>query len=176
MSIPKTLSRTPTMVSDHSDTVSKAKPLPRSSDGSSIHPEKVIKPGTPQQGMVAPLQLSRWRFWAIFISLMISIFLFALGMSSTLSVDGRLTCRPTYPRYCYPQNHRSLQLPYRIIMARFRFLVRLLNILILGLTDVVALLYSASISSTLNGSKSSLRNMLSSLLYSSLSSDRSLAV
>lgn len=33
----------------------------------------------PQQGMVAPLQLTRWRFWAIFISLMISIFLFALG-------------------------------------------------------------------------------------------------
>ena len=130
MSIPKTLSRTPTMVSDHSDTVSKAKPDPssdsharRSSDGSSIHPEKVVKPGTPQQGMVAPLQLSRWRFWAIFISLMISIFLFALGMSSIMSLDGILTCRPTYPRHGYSQNHRSLQLPYRIVMARFWFLV-----------------------------------------------------
>jgi len=130
MSIPKTLSRTPTMVSDHSDTVSKAKPDPssdsharRSSDGSSIHPEKVVKPVTPQQGMVAPLQLSRWRFWAIFISLMISIFLFALGMSSTLPVDGTLIHRPTYPRHGYSQNHRSLQLPYRIIMACFWFLV-----------------------------------------------------
>jgi hypothetical protein len=145
MSIPKTLSRTPTMVSDHSDTVSKAKPTPssdsharRSSDASSIHPEKVIKPDTPQQGMVAPLQLSRWRFWAIFISLMISIFLFALGMSSTLSVDGIFTCRPTDPRYCYSQNHRSLQLPYRIIMARFWLLVCLPNILIFPMTNGLA--------------------------------------
>lgn len=130
MSIPKTLSRTPTMVSDQSETVTKAKPAPssdsarRGSDESNIHPEKVVKPGTPQQGMVAPLQLSRWRFWAIFISLMISIFLFALGMFSILSVHYILTCRPTYPRYCHSQNHRSLQLPYRIIMARLRFLVR----------------------------------------------------
>jgi len=78
------------MVTDHSESaVSKAKP-PASSDSHGVHtrrgsdesstsPEKVVKPGTPQQGMVAPLQLSRWRFWAIFISLMISIFLFALG-------------------------------------------------------------------------------------------------
>jgi hypothetical protein len=131
MSIPKTLSRTPTMVSDHSDTVSKAIPPPssdsharRSSDGSSIPSEKVVQPGSPQQGMVAPLQLSRWRFWAIFISLMISIFLFALGMSLTLSVDGMLIRRPTYPRYGHSQNHRSLQLAHRTIMARFWFLVR----------------------------------------------------
>jgi len=130
MSIPKTLSRTPTMVSDHSDTVSKAKPPPssgsarRGSDESSTHPEKVVKPATPQQGMVAPLQLSRWRFWAIFVSLMISIFLFALGMSSIMSLEEVLTCRPTYPRYCHSQDHRSLQLPYRIIMARIWFLVR----------------------------------------------------
>lgn len=74
------------MVTNHSDTVVKANPDPsaqshtrRGSDESSTHPEKIIKPSTPQQGMVAPLELSKWRFWAIFISLMISIFLFALG-------------------------------------------------------------------------------------------------
>jgi hypothetical protein len=69
---------------------------------------------------------------------MISIFLFALGMSSTLSVDGIFTCRPTDPRYCYSQNHRSLQLPYRIIMARFWLLVCLPNILIFPMTNGLA--------------------------------------
>lgn len=70
--------------SDHSHDVAAR----RGSDHSSVSSEKAVKgtatptkPAGLQQGMVAPLQLSRWRFWAIFISLMISIFLFALGKS-----------------------------------------------------------------------------------------------
>jgi hypothetical protein len=101
MSLTQTPSRTPTAVTDHSDKVmSNAKP-PRSStshegiaprrasDDSSVPSEKAVKATTgPQQGMVAPLQLSRWRFWAIFVSLMISIFLFALGeLSPATNVD-----------------------------------------------------------------------------------------
>lgn len=104
-------SRTPTLVSHHSDTdSSKAKPRPSGSH-SSTHSlshgidvakrersnsnrasttgdkDKDEKPssGGMEKGMVAPLQLTRWRFWAIFLSLMISIFLFALGKSSSRS-------------------------------------------------------------------------------------------
>jgi hypothetical protein len=87
------------MVSNHSDPLVKP---PRTSDSHDVAPRrgsddttsvtsdkgKVAKPSTgPQHGMVAPLQLSRWRFWAIFISLMISIFLFALGMCSLCQGD-----------------------------------------------------------------------------------------
>lgn len=93
MSESNTPTRTPTLVSTHS-AMSKVKQAPsdsrRGSDHSSVvsgsDAEKKVKaptttPTGPQVGMVAPLQLSRWRFWAIFISLMISIFLFALGES-----------------------------------------------------------------------------------------------
>lgn len=89
-------SRTPTLISHHSGDL-KDKARPSSSTHSLSHgaddnlktkfsdsptpSEKDVKKidKGPERGMVAPLQLTRFRFWAIFLSLMISIFLFALG-------------------------------------------------------------------------------------------------
>jgi len=134
-------SRTPTLASNHS--MSNIKPTPsdqshdvvtsrRGSDHSSVPTEKekavtaTGKPAGLQQGMVAPLQLSRWRFWAIFISLMISIFLFALGKSSHhLMMSVLIGRRPTYSGYCNSENHGSLQFSHRAFLASFWVLVSL---------------------------------------------------
>jgi hypothetical protein len=137
-------SRTPTLASNRS--MSNIKPTPsdqshdvvtfrRGSDHSSVPTEKekavtgataTGKPAGLQQGMVAPLQLSRWRFWAIFISLMISIFLFALGKSSHhLMMSVLIGRRPTYSGYCNPEDYGSLQFSHRAFLASFWVLVSL---------------------------------------------------
>lgn len=99
-------SRTPTLVSQHSTSSDDKARRPSSSNHSLPRGDDDLKVKTQsgttsptdkdgkkaegglQQGVVAPLQLTRWRFWAIFISLMISIFLFALGTSSSSPLHG----------------------------------------------------------------------------------------
>lgn len=131
-------SRTPTLTSQHSAS-SKVKPPPSSSsshslphntalDGNLDSPKgkgsgastptgskKAVAGGQPQQGMVAPLELSRWRFWAVFISLMIAIFLFALGTSHHYLPSITETCklrrdsRSIDSRDCYSKDYRGFQ-------------------------------------------------------------------
>lgn len=68
--------------SDDSGAVTKEKPAAAAAvaaSGSDKNTPKSAPPKGHSGTMQAPLELPRWRFWLVFVSLMVAIFLFALG-------------------------------------------------------------------------------------------------
>lgn len=63
----------------HDSGVTKEKAAPVVVGGKDKNAPKSAPPKGVSGGMQAPLELPRWRFWLVFVSLMVAIFLFALG-------------------------------------------------------------------------------------------------
>ncbi|ODN80391.1 hypothetical protein L202_02642 [Cryptococcus amylolentus CBS 6039] len=99
------MSTTTTIAGDHDKAVLDSSPAPAAavSSGaapvsyaapseSSDTPEKKVKaPPKGHSGTHAPLDLPKWRFWAVFLSLMISIFLFALDQLIVATAIPKIT-------------------------------------------------------------------------------------
>ena len=80
-----------------------------SSAASSVKEVKAAKtPKAAPEGVAlqAPLEIPRWRFWAVFISLLFSVFLFALGTCDVAFRSPTNLNRSTHPRNCHTKNHR----------------------------------------------------------------------